>query len=115
MNKSMRTLINKIKQVWHKVKKLFGGKNMFFEFPDVKVKLLEDKIDVKTNAATDGKHDLPTTEQNNLSGCENEATIQAEEFRSGQVKKATEFLKHIETKIVDSTARLGQENFQLCK
>ena len=115
MNRSMRTLINKIKQVWHKVKKLFGGKNMFFEFPDVKVKLLEDKIDVKTNAATDGKHDLPTTEQNNLSGCENEATIQAEEFRSRQVTKATEYLRNIENKIVDSASRLGQENFHIAE
>ena len=51
----MTTLINKIKFIWEKLKSLFKVKKMKYEFPNVKVKIIEDKIDVTKNAQTDGK------------------------------------------------------------
>ena len=55
----MRKLINKIKQIWGKIKNIFKVKKMNFEFPNVKVKTLEDKIDVEKNAKTDGNNNIP--------------------------------------------------------
>ncbi len=43
----MRTLVNKIKEIWRKIKILFKGTSMKYEFPNVKVKIIEDKINVK--------------------------------------------------------------------
>ena len=49
----MRQLINKTKQLWEKIKNIFKVKKMDFEFPNVKVKILEDKIGIEKNAQTD--------------------------------------------------------------
>ena len=68
---------------------------MSFEFPRVRVKLLEDKIEVTKNAQTDGKLNIPPTESKHLTVCENEAVANADEFRASQVKQATGTLKKL--------------------
>ena len=87
------------------------GENMSFEFPRVRVKLLEEKIQVLKNAQTDGKLNIPPTESKHLTVTENEAVASADEFRASQVKQATGTLKNLETKIRDSQSQLDQENF----
>ena len=51
---------------------------LMFEFPNVKVKILEDKIDVTKNAQTSGKLNEPKSNSKNLSVCENEAVVAAD-------------------------------------
>ena len=86
-----------------------------FEFPNVKVKILEDKIDVSKNAQTDGKLNIPPSNSKHLSVCENEAMVSADEFRASQVSKATSVLKNLEEKIRNSQSTLDQDNFHVAQ
>ena len=86
-----------------------------FEFPNVKVKILEDKIDVSKNAQTDGKLNIPPSNSKHLSVCENEAMVSADEFRASQVSKATTVLKNLEEKIRNSQSTLDQDNFHVAQ
>ena len=86
-----------------------------FEFPNVKVKILEDKIDVSKNAQTDGKLNIPPSNSKHLSVCENEAMVSADEFRASQVTKATSILKNLEEKIRNSQSVLDQDNFHVAQ
>ena len=49
--------------------KLFNNKKwgQMFEFPNVKVKILEDKININKNGQTDGKLNIPPSNSKNLS------------------------------------------------
>ncbi len=95
--------------------KMFKNKKrgFMFEFPNVKVKILEDKINVNRNAQTDGKLNIPPSNSKHLSVCENEAVVAADEFRASQVSKAIGALKNLEEKIRDSQSKLDQDNFHI--
>ena len=102
--------------IYNKIKKiLFGFNAMNFQFPNVKVKILEDKINISKNAQTDGKLNIPPSNSKHLSVCENEAIASADEFRATQVTKATNVLKDLQEKIRDSQSNLDQENFHVAQ
>ena len=94
----MRTLMNKIKLIWEEIKNLFKRKKMKYEFPNVKVKIIEDKIGVTKNAQTDGKLNEPKSNSKTLSVCENEGVVSADEFRAKEITKATSVLAILEEK-----------------
>ena len=111
----MRTLVNKIIGVWGKIKGLFKGGRMKYEFPNVKVKKIEDTISVTQNAQTDGKLNEPKTNSKTLSVCENEAVVSADQFRAQEVAKAKTVLSNLEEKIRDSQSKLDQDNFHIAQ
>ena len=84
-----------------------------FEFLNVKVKILEDKVNVNRNAQTDGKLNIPPSNSKHLSVCENEAVVAADEFRASQVNKANGALKTLDEKIMVSQSELDQDNFHI--
>ena len=92
---------------------VFKGKNMTYDFENVKVKQIEDKINLIETATNDGKNNLPRSNSETFSNCENEAIITADEFRNTQISKAVEYLNSIKGKVIDSTAKLGQKNFYI--
>ena len=108
----MKRIILKIKDLYMRI---FNNKKrgQMFEFPNVKVKILEDKINVNKNAQTDGKLNIPPSNSKHLSVCENEAVVAADEFRASQVNKAIGALKNLEEKIRDSQSKLDQDNFHI--
>jgi hypothetical protein len=93
------------------IRNIFRGKKMSYDFTNVKVKELEEKINLKDTATNDGKNNLPRSASETFSNCENEAIISADEFRNNQVSKAVEYLNSIKGKIIDTTSKLGQKNF----
>jgi len=95
----MKIILLKLKELYIKIFKN-EKRGLMFEFPNVKVKILEDKIDVTKNAQTDGKLNEPKSNSKNLSVCENEAVVAADEFRASQVNKATLVLKTLEERIL---------------
>ena len=111
----MTPLSYKIKLIWDKFKSLFKRKKMKYEFPNVKVKIIEDKIDVTKNAQTDGKLNEPKTNSKTLSVCENEGVVSADEFRAKEVNKATAVLATLEEKIRESQSKLDQDNFHIAQ
>ena len=90
---------------------------MSYEFKIIDVKQIEDKIKLKETATNDGKNNLPRPSSETKSNCESEAAIAYGEHRTFQVGRAVEYLNSIKGKIIDSTAKLGQQNFFLeeCK
>ena len=54
---------------------VFKGKNMTYDFENVKVKQIEDKINLIETATNDGKNNLPRSNSETFSNCENEAII----------------------------------------
>ena len=84
---------------------------MSYNFNNVKVLQIEEKINLKETATNDGKNNLPRSASETFSNCENEAIITADEFRNNQVSKAVDYLNSIKGKVIDSTAKLGQKNF----
>ena len=104
-------MIRLIKRIIGWLKTIFKGGSMSFEFPRVRVKILEDRIKVTKNAQTDGKLNIPPTESKHLTVCENEAIANADEFRASQLKYATGTLKNLEENIRNSQSQLDQENF----
>ena len=86
---------------------------MSYIFTNVNVRQIEDKINLKENATNDGKNNLPRSASETFSNCESEAIISADEFRNSQVSKAVDYLNSIKGKIIDSTAKLGQQHFYI--
>ena len=95
------------------IKLFFKGSNMSYDFTNVKVKQIEEKINLKETATNNGKNNLPKSSSETFSNCENEAIVAADEFRNSQVSKAVEYLNSIKGKIIDSTAKLGQKHFYI--
>jgi hypothetical protein len=93
------------------IRNLLRGNKMSYDFNNVKVLQIEEKINLKENATNDGKNNLPRSASETFSNCENEAIITADEFRNDQVSKAVDYLNSIKGKVIDSTAKLGQKNF----
>ena len=102
-----------LRKLIYYLKVLFKGKNMTYDFENVKVKQIEDKINLIETATNDGKNNLPRSNSETFSNCENEAIITADEFRNTQISKAVEYLNSIKGKVIDSTAKLGQKNFYI--
>ena len=75
------------------------------------LKKLEDKIKLKETATNDGKNNLPRPSSETKSNCESEAAISYGEHINLQVANAVEYLNSIKGKIIDSAAKLGQQNF----
>ena len=103
----------KLKKLKNSIKRFFKKNNMSYDFENIKVKALEDKINLKENATSDGKNNIPRSNSENFSICENEAIVNADEIRNDQVSKAASYLNSIKDKIIDSTAKLGQQNFYI--
>ena len=95
------------------LRKLFKYYKMAYEFKKTKVKTIEDKINLKEVATTDGKNNLPRSASETFSNCENEAIVNADEIRNEEVENSVAYLNTIKNKIIDSTAKLGQQNFYL--
>ena len=93
------------------IRDLLRGNKMSYNFNNVKVLQIEEKINLKETATNDGKNNLPRSASETFSNCENEAIITADEFRNNQVSKAVDYLNSIKGKVIDSTAKLGQKNF----
>ena len=93
------------------IRNLFRGNKMSYDFNNVKVLQIEEKINLKETATNDGKNNLPRSSAETFSNCESEAIITADEFRNNQVSKAVDYLNSIKGKVIDSTAKLGQKNF----
>jgi len=93
------------------VRNIFKGERMSYEFRNIDVKQVEDKIKLKETAINNGKNNLPNASSETKSNCESEAAIVYGEHRNGQVTKAVEYLNSIKGKIIESTAKLGQKNF----
>ena len=108
----MKKILLKLKELYMKI---FNNKKkgLMFEFPNVKVKILEDKVNVNKNAQTDGKLNIPPSNSKHLSVTENEAVVAADEFRASQVNKAIGALKNLEGQIRDSQSKLDQDNFHI--
>ena len=68
---------------------------MSYEFVNVNVGQIEEKIKLKERASTDGKNNLPRASAETISICENEAIITVDEFRHNQISKAINFLASI--------------------
>ena len=73
------------------LKTIFKGESMSFEFPTFKVAEIESAINIKDQATTDGKNNLPRTNSRTFSNCENEAITKTDELRNKEVKRAAEY------------------------
>jgi hypothetical protein len=102
---------NFLRKTLRTIRNLFKGNKMSYDFSNVKVLQIEEKINLKETATNDGKNNLPRSASETFSNCENEAIITADEFRNNQVSKAVDYLNSIKGKVIDSTAKLGQKNF----
>ena len=102
---------NFVRKTLRTIRNLFRGKKMSYEFSNVEVKQIEDKIKLKESATNDGKNNLPRPSSEIKSNCESEASGAYAEHRNSQVTKAVDYLNSIKGKIIDSTAKLGQQNF----
>ena len=108
---------NFVRKILRTIRNLFKGNKMSYEFRNVEVKQIEDKIKLKESATNDGKNNLPRPSSEIKSNCESEASGAYAEHRNSQVTKAVDYLNSIKGKIIDSTAKLGQQNFfiEVCK
>ena len=57
----------KLKKLINKIKRIFKKNNMSYDFENIKVKALEDKISLKENATSDGKNNIPRSNSENFS------------------------------------------------
>ena len=102
---------NFVRKTLRTIRNLFRGNKMSYEFRNVEVKQIEDKIKLKESATNDGKNNLPRPSSEIKSNCESEASGAYAQHRNSQVTKAVDYLNSIKGKIIDSTAKLGQQNF----
>ena len=95
------------------LKTIFKGDNMSFEFPTFKVAEIEASINLKDQATTDGKNNLPRTNARTFSNCENEAITKTDELRNKEVKKAAEYLKPKKKTIADTQSELDKKPYYI--
>ena len=103
----------KLKKLINSIKRYFKKNKMSYEFKSTKVKTIEDKIKLKDQATTDGKNNLPRTDSETFSNCENEAIVSTDEIRNEEIENSVAYLNSIKNKIIDSTAKLGQQHFYI--
>jgi hypothetical protein len=99
--------------VLQKFKKLIKGKKMSHNFKTIRVKEIEEKINLIETATNDGKNNLPRSASETFSNCENEAIIATDEVRNSEISEAVNYLNSIKNKVINSTAKLGQKNFYI--
>ena len=103
MMKSMNKIINFIKE-----KNIMG-----YEFPLFKVAEIEKDINISKEAAQDGQNDIPRTDSQTFSICENEAIAKCDELRQKEVSNAAKYLASIKDVIMNQAAELGKKHFFL--
>ena len=103
MMKSINKIINFIKE-----KNIMG-----YEFPLFKVAEIEKDINISKEAAQDGQNDIPRTESQTFSICENEAIAKCDELRQKEVSNAAKYLASIKDVIMNQAAELGKKHFFL--
>ena len=101
----MISLINK-KKNYIKWKNKMG-----YEFPTFKVAQIEKVIDIEKEATQDGQNDIPRTDSQTFSICENEAIAKCDELRQNEVSKASQYLAAIKNSILEKAANLGKKHF----
>ena len=101
--KSMNKIINFIKE-----KNIMG-----YEFPLFKVAEIEKDINISKEAAQDGQNDIPRTDSQTFSICENEAIAKCDELRQKEVSNAAKYLASIKDTIMNQAAELGKKHFFL--
>ena len=103
MMKSIDKIINFIKE-----KNIMG-----YEFPLFKVAEIEKDINISKEAAQDGQNDIPRTDSQTFSICENEAIAKCDELRQKEVSNAAKYLASIKDTIMNQAAELGKKHFFL--
>ena len=103
MMKSINKIINFIKE-----KNIMG-----YEFPLFKVAEIEKDINISKEAAQDGQNDIPRTDSQTFSICENEAIAKCDELRQKEVSNAAKYLASIKDVIMNQAAELGKKHFFL--
>jgi Mg2+ and Co2+ transporter CorA len=103
MMKSINKIINFIKE-----KNIMG-----YEFPLFKVTEIEKDINISKEAAQDGQNDIPRTDSQTFSICENEAIAKCDELRQKEVSNAAKYLASIKDTIMNQAAELGKKHFFL--
>jgi len=101
--KSINKIINFIKE-----KNIMG-----YEFPLFKVAEIEKDINISKEAAQDGQNDIPRTDSQTFSICENEAIAKCDELRQKEVSNAAKYLASIKDVIMNQAAELGKKHFFL--
>jgi Mg2+ and Co2+ transporter CorA len=103
MMKSINKIINFIKE-----KNIMG-----YEFPLFRVAEIEKDINISKEAAQDGQNDIPRTDSQTFSICENEAIAKCDELRQKEVSNAAKYLASIKDVIMNQAAELGKKHFFL--
>ena len=103
MMKSINKIINFIKE-----KNIMG-----YEFPLFRVAEIEKDINISKEAAQDGQNDIPRTDSQTFSICENEAIAKCDELRQKEVSNAAKYLASIKDTIMNQAAELGKKHFFL--
>ena len=103
----MMKLLNKIIN-FTKVKNIMG-----YDFPLFKVAEIEKDINISKAAAEDGQNDIPRTDSQTFSICENEAIAKCDELRQKEVSNAAKYLASIKDVIMNQGAELGKKHFFL--
>ena len=103
----------KLKKLLNSIKRYFKKNRMSYEFKNTRVKTIEDKIKLRDQATTDGKNNLPRPVSETFSNCENEAIVATDEIRNEEIENSVTYLNTIKNKIIDSTAKLGQQHFYI--
>tara|TARA_B110000495_G_C23005811_1_gene594200 strand:+ start:14 stop:1513 length:1500 start_codon:yes stop_codon:yes gene_type:complete len=99
----MNKIINFIKE-----KNIMG-----YEFPLFRVAEIEKDINISKEAAQDGQNDIPRTDSQTFSICENEAIAKCDELRQKEVSNAAKYLASIKDVIMNQAAELGKKHFFL--
>jgi len=86
---------------------------MGYEFPLFKVAEIEKEINISKEAAQDGQNDIPRTESQTFSICENEAIAKCDALRQKEVSNAAKYLASIKDVIMNQAAELGKKHFFL--
>ena len=103
----MMKLLNKVIN-FTKVKNIMG-----YEFPLFKVAEIEKDINISKEAAQDGQNDIPRTDSQTFSICENEAIAKCDALRQKEVSNAAKYLASIKDVIMNQGAELGKKHFFL--
>ena len=103
----MMKLLNKIIN-FTRVKNIMG-----YDFPLFKVAEIEKDINISKEAAADGQNDIPRTDSQTFSICENEAIAKCDELRQKEVSNAAKYLASIKDVIMNQGAELGKKHFFL--
>lgn len=93
------------------LKTIFKGGNMSFEFPKIDVAKVEEKIDLKKRAETDGRNNIPTADSIVRSNCEEEAITAYDNIRHKAVEDSVKFLDPIKHKITGYNATLSKKHY----